>query len=557
MARGFLSGVIWGVVFSGAGVAALSLSAPLPDRVAPLSDPVGQVDSAPLADAPETAEPETAEPEVPEPDTPEPEAPEPEATAAPAPQDATAPLVARAPAPDTVPEPAPDLSQPGRRPEPETGVDRPAAPAGSLAAPSDPVVSGADTVPPAPPVVGAAPDAPEGAAPALAGAPVRVTGEAPLQPPLPSPAPGAPRPEARPVIVTGPAQPPEPVVPAADSALAPEAAPEPAPEPAPVPEVADAPAVADATLEAAGPEPEADPPAAAPEADTPPVAALPQVDPPETADVVAPSRPAVGTPARSLVTRPATAPAEADPLPGDDSPLPAALAALPPDSPLVRFAADVEVPADVPRMAIVLIDEGTGPLGPEGLESFPFPVSFAIPPSHPKAAEAAAGYRRLGFEVLALAALPEGATAGDVEVTLAGVVGAVPEAVAVLEDPAGGLQENREVSDQVATYLGASGHGLVMQPKGLNTAQKLALKDGVPAVTLFRDFDGEGQDTGAIRRTLDQASFRARQEGGVVMLGRLRADTISALVLWGLQDRSGTITLVPVSTVLSETLAAR
>lgn len=546
MARGFLSGAIWGAVFSSAGVAAISLSTPLPERAVPLPGVSAKVDSAPLDDAPEAPETDLPAPVVAEPVTPEPEA------AAP-PEEPTAPLVARAPAPDAVPEPAPDLSQPGRRPEPETGVDRPAAPLGSLAAPSDPLVTGADTVPPAPPVVGAAPDAPEGAAPALEGAPVRVTGDAPLQPPLPSPAPGAPRPEAQPVIVTGPAQPPAPVVPAADSALT--------AEPAAASDTAEL-AAAELTLEAATPEPDApvaEAPVVAPEADTPPVAALPQVETPEAAPAdTGPTvtGPAVGTPARSLVTRPTSAPAEADPVTETETALPAALAALPPDSPLVRYSATVEVPADVPRMAIVLIDEGTGPLGPSGLESFPFPVSFAIPPSHPRAAEAAEGYRKLGFEVLALAAVPEGATATDVEVSLAGVVRAVPEAVAVLEAPAGGLQESREVSDQVAAYIGASGHGLVMQPKGLNTAQKLALKDGVPAVTLFRDFDGEGQDASAIRRTLDQASFRARQEGGVVMLGRLRADTISALVLWGLQDRSGTIALVPVSTVLSETLAA-
>lgn len=61
---------------------------------------------------------------------------------------------------------------------------------------------------------------------------------------------------------------------------------------------------------------------------------------------------------------------------------------------------------------------------------------------------------------------------------------------------------------------------------------------------------------GLIRRTLDQASFRARQEGGVVMMGRVRANTVSALVQWGLQDRGNEITLVPVSTVLTESLLA-
>jgi hypothetical protein len=34
------------------------------------------------------------------------------------------------------------------------------------------------------------------------------------------------------------------------------------------------------------------------------------------------------------------------------------------------------------------------------------------------------------------------------------------------------------------------------------------------------------------------------------MLGRLRAETISALLLWGLQDRAAQVALVPVSAVL-------
>ena len=48
--------------------------------------------------------------------------------------------------------------------------------------------------------------------------------------------------------------------------------------------------------------------------------------------------------------------------------------------------------------------------------------------------------------------------------------------------------------------------------------------DGVAAATLFRDFDKDGQDARVIRRFLDQAAFRARQDGSVVMLGRVRAE---------------------------------
>ena len=108
----------------------------------------------------------------------------------------------------------------------------------------------------------------------------------------------------------------------------------------------------------------------------------------------------------------------------------------------------------------------------------------------------------------------------------------------------------QEVSDQVTAILAQSGHGLVTMDKGLNTMPKLARKAGVPASPIFRDFDSKGQDAVVIRRFLDQAAFRAGQEGAVIMLGRSRPDTISALLLWGLQDRAGTVALSPVSAVL-------
>ena len=54
-----------------------------------------------------------------------------------------------------------------------------------------------------------------------------------------------------------------------------------------------------------------------------------------------------------------------------------------------------------------------------------------------------------------------------------------------------------------------------------------------------------------MRRFLDQAAFRAGQEeAGVIMMGRVRPDTISALLLWGLQDRASRVALAPVSALL-------
>ncbi|MBZ8119583.1 divergent polysaccharide deacetylase family protein [Roseovarius sp. LXJ103] len=216
------------------------------------------------------------------------------------------------------------------------------------------------------------------------------------------------------------------------------------------------------------------------------------------------------------------------------------------------FAAPFDNPEGKPLMGIVLIDDGTSPIGVDALASFPYPLTFAVDAAAPGAREAMQSYRDKGFEVMALADLPQGAQAVDTEVTMQTVLTAVPEAVAVLEGTTTGLQAGRDVSEQLASILNASGHGLVLFSNGLDTAQKLISREGVPVGAVFRDFDANGQDAKVIRRFLDQAAFKAsRDEGGVIMLGRLRADTISALLLWGLQDRASSVALAPISAVLT------
>jgi len=201
-------------------------------------------------------------------------------------------------------------------------------------------------------------------------------------------------------------------------------------------------------------------------------------------------------------------------------------------------------------MSIVLIDDAEG-LGSEALRDFPYPLTFALDPADPQAAEKMARHRAAGVEVMLIADLPAAASAQDAEVSMAVWLKALPETVGILEGTGTGIQGNRALSDQVTAIVGGSGRGLLTQDNGLNTVQKLAARDGVPSAVVFRDFDGAGQSPTVMRRFLDQAAFRAGQEGAVVMLGRLRPDTISALLLWGLQDRASRVALAPVSAVLT------
>lgn len=403
------------------------------------------------------------------------------------------------------------------------------------------------------------------------GEPAQATGQsdvsvAPQVPVLPSPQaalPEVPDAEEELSISTDPTQPPSPTVDEPDSAFAPEieAAPETPTAEAPAPETAEAVAPT-APDTAQAPDTPGTPAAPAPAQDS---AALPQEDPQEEQqedpqpapqeDIAAlPSsldpapdtstRPSIGTPAGSLVDRTPDVPtADIAPAPTSDVP------------PIKAYAIPFENPDAKPLMSIVLMDTGIdltgGPVGIAALQSFPYPLTFAVDASLPDVGKRVAEYRAEGFEVLALLDLPSGATASDAEVSLSAALDAVPEAVAVMEGIGIGVQESRDVSDQIAQAVLETGHGLVLQSKGLNTAQKLAARSGVPTGLVFRDFDSADQTPTVIRRFLDQAAFRAGQEGGVIMVGRVRADTISALLLWGLQDRAERVALAPVSAVLN------
>lgn len=288
---------------------------------------------------------------------------------------------------------------------------------------------------------------------------------------------------------------------------------------------------------------------------------------PSSTAVVAAPRPQIGTPAASLTDRStgvvvnragvAAAPDEASTIAASpDTPADNTAAAASDETlrPVERYRQAFENPDAKPLMSIVLIDNGLQQIGAgtslADLRGFPYPLSFAVDSGLPDAQERIAMYRNEGFEVLGIIDLPEGALPTDAETTLGVLLPEMQEVVGILEGTAGGLQGSREVSDQVTEILAQSGHGLVAQAKGLNTMPNLARKEGVPAAPVFRDFDSKDQNERVIRRFLDQAAFKAGQQGAVIMLGRLRPETISALLVWGLQDRAGRVALSPVSAVL-------
>jgi polysaccharide deacetylase 2 family uncharacterized protein YibQ len=217
---------------------------------------------------------------------------------------------------------------------------------------------------------------------------------------------------------------------------------------------------------------------------------------------------------------------------------------------LVDFAATSGDDGSKPLMSIVLIDDGSMSAAAAALAGLAFPVTIALDPLQENASALMARYRDGGFEVAVLAKLPEGAVPSDVEITFQSVFSTLPETIAVLDIGNGGLQTDRAVTDQVMNVLASQGRGFVTVGQGLNMAVRAAEQAGVPAAVVYTDLDDDDQDARVVRRFVDQAAFRTRQESGVVLVGRMRPDTISALILWGSTSQDDQIAIVPLSAVL-------
>jgi uncharacterized protein len=219
--------------------------------------------------------------------------------------------------------------------------------------------------------------------------------------------------------------------------------------------------------------------------------------------------------------------------------------------PIIAFARSFTNDTDKPAFAIVLRDTGAVDVDREKLAALPFPISFVIDPAAPNAKEAAAIYRAAGQEVVMLATgIPQGATAADLEQTFQANAAVLPEAVAVMDVGEGGFQDNRPLASLVVPVIGAQGRGVLTFDQGLNAADQVARRNGVPAAVIFRDLDADGEDATKIRRYLDRAAFKAAQEGRVVVVGSTRPDTIAALMEWTVEGRATSVILAPLTAVL-------
>ncbi|SMX22124.1 divergent polysaccharide deacetylase family protein [Boseongicola aestuarii] len=217
---------------------------------------------------------------------------------------------------------------------------------------------------------------------------------------------------------------------------------------------------------------------------------------------------------------------------------------------LTRWATAFEAPDDKPLMSIVLVHEGDAALAQDVVDGLPAAVSFGVNAGSPGAATIARAYRDMGREVVMIPSLPFEATPQDVEVALRVNFETIPEAVAVMDNSGDSFQSNRSAVAQVVDVVTASGHGLITFPRGLNTAHQRAERAGVPTGLIFRDIDGADETNEQIRRAMDRAAFRARQNEAVILVGRTEATTLEALAEWVLGNRAASVTLAPISAAL-------
>jgi uncharacterized protein len=538
--RGFVTGVIWGGVVAATGLAVVSQVAPLP-----VTDTVAEQDMSPeitrLPDAPETIEPVEETAPAPAMDTPDPAEPAgaeadvavTEEVATEEPSEGASEASEVAPAETLQPE----ILQKGPAQAAGTGEPDPDAPAVTQEPVAAPV---ADAPAPAP-----APEA-EAVVPEDVAAPEETVVEQILAQPGP-------------VDDTAPEAPAAPAAPEADvtvpGALA-EAAPGlsgaatpslPGDEAAPA-RTDNPPAVEEALLQPAPPEAPAAPALIVPDAPLPTLpGAAPQGQ--DAEDGLALAVPGVRTDRLPRIGDDA-APAEdgAAPEDAETAVLPEAVLGT---TPLELFRRDFDNPDAKPLFAIILIDDGIPAEERARLAALPFAVSFALDPLAPHSADAARIYRDAGQEVVMLASgIPQGATASDLEQTFQALDMAMPEAVAMLDRIEGGFQDTLDLARQAVPIVAEQGRGIITYERGLNSADQVARREGVPRATIFRVLDAEGESIPKMRNYLDRAAFKAAQEGRVLVIGRAQEQTVAAILEWTVEGRAASVALAPVSAVL-------
>lgn len=219
------------------------------------------------------------------------------------------------------------------------------------------------------------------------------------------------------------------------------------------------------------------------------------------------------------------------------------------DQALLRNARPFVNPDRKPPFVILLRDTENPEVDLAALAASQLPMTLVIDPASPNAAERAALWRAAGQEVaLSSAALPAGGAASDIEIALEALGASLPQALAVVD--LGSTALDRAAASALVPGLQTRGFGLVTWDSGVNPADQVARREGLPSTRIFRDLDAKDEAAPVIRRYLDRAAFKAQQEGHVLVIGSLRPETLAAVHEWSLEGRVSGLALAPLSGAL-------
>jgi uncharacterized protein len=130
-------------------------------------------------------------------------------------------------------------------------------------------------------------------------------------------------------------------------------------------------------------------------------------------------------------------------------------------------------------------------------------------------------------------------------------LGVLPEAIGVVDPERDGVQVNTLLTEQVVRLLRDQGRGLLTIDAGLNSAERAARREDVPAATIYRSLDAADENAPTVRRYLDRAAFEAAKDGRVVVIGHTRQETLEALAVWVIDTRAASVALAPVTAAMS------
>lgn len=237
------------------------------------------------------------------------------------------------------------------------------------------------------------------------------------------------------------------------------------------------------------------------------------------------------------------------PVPGATGEGAAATSAPAPQPPVIANAVPAANPDGKPEVAVILLDQGGNVLDREALAASKLPVSFAVDPTAHDAGDWATTYHDGGHEVLLFAtSIPRLATPSDLNVTFSAYFRAAPQAVGVIDLAHGGFSANRLMAQRVVSILAGDGYGLVTYRRGLDAAEQVARRAGVPAAQITAASDRT--DRGGLSQLLDRAAFRAGQEGRTVIALPASEAVMGMLAEWARGPQGKAVALVPVTAVM-------